>query len=25
VGTVGSVPVNVTTYYIGISRWFNFF
>jgi hypothetical protein len=25
VGTVGSVPVKVTTYYIGISRWFNFF
>jgi len=25
VGTVGSVPVNVRTYYIGISRWFNFF
>lgn len=25
VGTVGSFPVNVTTYYIGISRWFNFF
>lgn len=25
VGTLGSFPVNVTTYYIGFSRWFNFF
>jgi hypothetical protein len=25
VGTPGTVPVTVTTYYIGISRWFNFF
>lgn len=25
VGTPGTAPVTVTTYYIGISRWFNFF
>ncbi len=25
VGTPGSSPIAVTTYYIGISRWFNFF
>jgi len=25
VGTPGTTPVSVTTYYIGISRWFNFF
>jgi hypothetical protein len=25
VGTVGSSPITVMTYYIGISRWFNFF
>jgi hypothetical protein len=25
VGTTGAVPVVVTAYYIGISRWFNFF
>ncbi len=25
VGVPGTGPVNVTTYYIGISRWFNFF
>ncbi len=25
VGVVGTAPVTVTTYYIGISRWFNFF
>jgi hypothetical protein len=25
VGTAGAVPVSVTSYYIGFSRWFNFF
>ena len=25
VGAAGKAPINVTTYYIGISRWFNFF
>jgi hypothetical protein len=25
VGLVGTAPVTVMTYYIGISRWFNFF
>lgn len=25
VGTVGTAPVALTTYYIGFSRWFNFF
>lgn len=25
VGTLGSIPADVTSYYIGISRWFNFF
>ena len=25
VGTLGTVPISVTTYYIGVSRWFNFF
>lgn len=25
VGTPGTAPITVTTYYIGISRWFNFF
>ena len=25
VGTLGTAPISVTTYYIGISRWFNFF
>jgi len=25
VGTAGTVPVTVTSYYIGFSRWFNFF
>jgi hypothetical protein len=25
VGTAGTAPVAVTSYYIGISRWFNFF
>lgn len=25
VGTPGTLPVRVTSYYIGISRWFNFF
>lgn len=25
VGTLGTAPASVTTYYIGISRWFNFF
>jgi hypothetical protein len=25
VGTVGTAPVTVTAYFIGISRWFNFF
>jgi len=25
VGAVGSVPLDVTTYFIGFSRWFNFF
>ncbi len=25
VGTVGTPPVNVTSYFIGFSRWFNFF
>ncbi len=24
-GTPGTIPVQVTTYYIGVSRWFNFF
>ena len=25
VGTAGTTPITVTTFYIGISRWFNFF
>jgi hypothetical protein len=25
VGTPGTPPLDVTTYYIGLSRWFNFF
>ena len=25
ISTPGAIPVNVTTYYIGFSRWFNFF
>jgi hypothetical protein len=25
IGTPGTLPLNVTSYYVGISRWFNFF
>jgi len=25
IGLAGATPTNVTTYYFGLSRWFNFF